>query len=91
MDKAGQRMAAPNEAILQALRDAAIEFARETRLLRRVWTADKPFDHEGVHYRAKGVWSEVKPLVVRHLGDLEIPVILYEVYRKGVAAEEKLA
>lgn len=36
-------------------------------------------------------WSEVKPLVVRHLGDLEIPVILYEVYRKGVAAEEKLA
>lgn len=33
-------------------------------------------------------WSEVKPLVVRHLGDLEIPVILYEVYRKGVAAEE---
>ncbi|EJE50338.1 flavin-dependent oxidoreductase, methylene-tetrahydromethanopterin reductase [Acidovorax sp. CF316] len=31
-------------------------------LLRRVWTADKPFDHEGAHYRAKGVWSEVKPL-----------------------------
>ena len=28
-------------------------------------------------------WSEVKPLVVRHLGDLEIPVILYEVYRRA--------
>lgn len=31
-------------------------------VLRQVWTADKPFDHEGTYYRVKGAWSEVKPL-----------------------------
>lgn len=31
-------------------------------VLRRVWAEDKPFDHEGTYYRAKGVVSEVKPL-----------------------------
>ena len=31
-------------------------------LLRRVWTENKPFDHEGTYYRVKGAWSEVKPL-----------------------------
>jgi len=31
-------------------------------LLRRVWTEQQPFDHEGAHYRVKGAWSEVKPL-----------------------------
>ncbi len=35
-------------------------------------------------------WAEVKPLVLEHLGGLDIPVVIYEVYRKGVAAEEKL-
>ena len=36
-------------------------------LLRRVWGEDKPFDHEGRYYRAKGVWSEVKPLQQPHI------------------------
>jgi alkanesulfonate monooxygenase len=31
-------------------------------VLRKVWTADQPFDHDGDHYRFKGAWSEVKPL-----------------------------
>lgn len=32
-------------------------------LLRQVWTADKPFDHEGAYYRVwEGAWSEVKPV-----------------------------
>lgn len=31
-------------------------------ILRRVWADDKPFDHEGTYYRAKGAVSEVKPL-----------------------------
>jgi len=30
-------------------------------LLRRVWTEDSPFDHDGAHYRIQGAWSEVKP------------------------------
>lgn len=35
-------------------------------------------------------WADVKPLVREHLSELEIPVVVYEVYRKGVAAEENL-
>jgi alkanesulfonate monooxygenase len=31
-------------------------------LLRRVWTADQPFDHAGTYYRFKGAWSDVKPV-----------------------------
>ena len=33
-------------------------------------------------------WDEVKPLIENQLGDLEIPVYLYETYRPGVQAEE---
>ena len=36
-------------------------------------------------------WGDVKPLIQRHLGELGIPVIVYEVYRKGEKADEKLA
>lgn len=35
-------------------------------LLRRVWTEDRPFDHEGRHYRVQGAWSEVRPLQTPH-------------------------
>lgn len=35
-------------------------------------------------------WSEVKPLIKRHLGELNIPVLIYEVYRQGEQADEKL-
>ena len=33
-------------------------------------------------------WSDVKPLIEHHLGDLKIPVYVYAVYRKDVAASE---
>ncbi len=36
-------------------------------------------------------WSEVKPMVERHLGELKIPVLVYETYHKGQQADEKLA
>ncbi len=36
-------------------------------------------------------WAEVKPLIAQHLGGLGIPVMVYEVYRKGQKADEKLA
>ena len=35
-------------------------------------------------------WNDVKPLVQQHLGDLGVPVLVYEVYRAGVQADEKL-
>jgi len=31
-------------------------------IVRRVWTSDAPFDHEGEFYQIKGAFSEVKPL-----------------------------
>ncbi len=36
-------------------------------------------------------WADVKPLVQQHLGDLGVPVLVYEVYRKDQKADEKLA
>lgn len=36
-------------------------------------------------------WADVKPLIRQHLGELGIPVLVYEVYRKGEKADEKLA
>ncbi|WP_431052651.1 LLM class flavin-dependent oxidoreductase [Roseateles sp. L2-2] len=36
-------------------------------LLRRLWTSDHPFDHEGTHYRFDQGFSEVKPRQQPHI------------------------
>ena len=36
-------------------------------------------------------WNEVSGLIDRFLGDLDIPVIIYETYEKGQKAEEELS
>lgn len=36
-------------------------------------------------------WKEVEALITEHLGDLDIPVIVYETYEQGKKAREKLA
>ena len=33
-------------------------------------------------------WNEVKPLIEKQLGDLDIPVCVYVTYQKGVKANE---
>jgi len=33
-------------------------------------------------------WKDVKALIEKHLGDLEIPVYVYETYQPGVKASE---
>jgi O-acetyl-ADP-ribose deacetylase (regulator of RNase III) len=33
-------------------------------------------------------WSDVKPLIEQHLGDLGVPVYVYSTFRPGVRAEE---
>ncbi|MCB9990959.1 MAG: macro domain-containing protein [Rhodospirillales bacterium] len=33
-------------------------------------------------------WGEVEPLIEQYLGDLDIPVIIYETYNKGETADE---
>ena len=35
-------------------------------------------------------WNDVKPLIQTHLGELGIPVLVYEVFHHGVKADEKL-
>lgn len=35
-------------------------------------------------------WSDVEPLIEEHLGDLKIPVVIYEVYDKDQKAAEAL-
>lgn len=35
-------------------------------------------------------WENVRPLIAQYLGDLNIPVIVYTTYQKGVAADEGL-
>jgi O-acetyl-ADP-ribose deacetylase (regulator of RNase III) len=35
-------------------------------------------------------WSDVRPLIDRHLGDTGIPIIIYSEYHKGQAASEPL-
>src|SRR5271168_267026 len=36
-------------------------------ILRRIWTADKPFDHEGKYYKFFRSFSDVKPIQKPHL------------------------
>jgi O-acetyl-ADP-ribose deacetylase (regulator of RNase III) len=33
-------------------------------------------------------WNDVKPLIEKNLGDLDIPIYIYEVYHKGQEAKE---
>lgn len=33
-------------------------------------------------------WDDVKPLIERHLGDLDIPIYLYTTFRPGMKAKE---
>ena len=33
-------------------------------------------------------WEDVKPLIEKHLGDVKIPVYVYETYRAGQRAHE---
>ena len=61
------------------------------RELHRLMDAEK-FSSVALPRLATGVgglnWDEVKPLVDKHLGDVQIPVYVYVTYHKGVAASE---
>lgn len=76
----------PGKANIQYLRGALKE-------LRKI------IEEEGLHSialpkLATGVggleWDEVEPLIKEFLGDLDIPVIIYETYSKDVKAQESL-
>jgi len=36
-------------------------------------------------------WSDVEPLIEKHLGDLSIPIIVYTTFQADMAADEKLS
>lgn len=42
--------------------DRYVRAAEYLGILRKLWSADRPFDHEGTYYRFRGAWSAVKPL-----------------------------
>lgn len=33
-------------------------------------------------------WNDVKPLILNHLGDVSVPIYVYESYKPGVSADE---
>lgn len=35
-------------------------------------------------------WDDVKPLIQKHLGDVNIPILVYSEFHAGVTADEKL-
>lgn len=82
-DKAARPIKANLEDVNQALRALA-------RLVR-----DEGVRSLALPRLATGVggldWADVKPLIHQHLGDLDITVLIYEVYRKDQKADEKLA
>lgn len=34
-------------------------------------------------------WEEVEPLIIKHLGDLDIPIYIYTTYHSGLKAQEQ--
>ena len=53
---------------------------------------EESFESVAIPRLATGVgglaWTDVEPLIDRHLGDLEIPIYLYTTFRPGVKAKE---
>ncbi len=83
----GQGPAArPVKAKLEDVHHALRELARLVR--------EQGFKSLALPRLATGVgglpWSDVKPLIRQHLGELGIPVLVYEVFHKGQKADEKL-
>jgi alkanesulfonate monooxygenase len=59
-------------------------------VLRKVWTAEKPFDHEGPHYRFKDAFSEVKPVQTLN-GRPHVPVYFGGASEAAIPVAGKLA
>ena len=58
----------------------------------RALVQEEAFESLALPRLATGVggltWDDVRPLIERHLGDLEIPVYVYTTFRPGVKAKE---
>jgi O-acetyl-ADP-ribose deacetylase (regulator of RNase III) len=82
----GGKAAKPGKATLENVSRALKALARYVR--------DEKVKSVALPRLATGVggleWSDVKPLVRQHLGDVGVPVVVYEVYAKDVRADEGL-
>ncbi|SPL72679.1 macro domain-containing protein [Acinetobacter stercoris] len=72
---------------------ASIEYVNRTlRALRQV-IEDEKIESLALPRLATGVgslnWDDVRPLIYKHLEDLDIPIYIYTLYQKGVKADEK--
>ena len=78
--------AKPGKATLKNVGHALRELAR--------YVTDEHIKSVALPRLATGVggleWQDVKPLIEKYLGELNADVIVYEVYRKGVKADEQL-
>ena len=78
--------AKPGKATLKNVGHALRELAR--------YVTDEHIKSVALPRLATGVggleWQDVKPLIEKYLGGLNADVIVYEVYRKGVKADEQL-
>ena len=83
-DEASDRVAHPGKATTHNVNGALRE-------LRKLLT-EGTFESVALPRLATGVgglaWDDVKPLIERHLGDLETPIYLYTTYRPGVKGKE---
>ena len=71
---------------------ATIQYVNHAlKALRKMATKEK-FTSLALPRLATGVggldWTEVEPLIDKHLGDLDIPVYVYAVYHAGMQAKE---
>ncbi|NMY39483.1 MULTISPECIES: macro domain-containing protein [Pseudomonas] len=78
--------AKPGKATLKNVGHALRELAR--------YVTDEHIKSVALPRLATGVggleWQDVKPLIEKYLGELNADVIVYEVYRKGIKADEQL-
>ena len=73
---------------------ARVEYVNHClKALRKTIEAEK-FTSVAMPKLATGVgglgWKDVQPLIGKHLGDVNIPIVVYTTYRPGVQADEKL-
>ena len=78
-----------NNSTFQRLRSGGFPESGQRRRCRQpdigVWCSRSRLNAGSRHERQ---WTDVKPLARQHLGDVGVPVVVYDVYVKGVRADE---
>ncbi|TCM71032.1 O-acetyl-ADP-ribose deacetylase (regulator of RNase III) [Acinetobacter calcoaceticus] len=72
---------------------ASTEYVNRTLKALKLLIEEEKIESLALPKLATGVgglnWDDVRPLIYKHLEDLDIPIYIYTLYQKGVKAEEK--